>query len=71
MDKTETKYGLDDAGKRKYAIGKWLEFHVVDDKPIMEQVYVYENLCAQVLNEGMKMCEILQANVLIEKFLPS
>jgi len=37
----------------------------------MEQVHVYENLCAEVLNEGMKMCEILQANVLIEKFPPS
>jgi len=37
----------------------------------MEQVHVYENLCAEVLNERMKMCEILQANVLIEKFAPS
>ena len=37
----------------------------------MEQVHVYENLRAEVLNEGMKMCEILQANVLIEKFPPS
>jgi len=37
----------------------------------MEQVHVYENLCAKVLNENIKMCNILQANVLIEKFLPS
>ena len=37
----------------------------------MEQVHVYENLCTEVLNEGMKMCEILQENVLIEKFSPS
>ena len=33
--------------------------------------HVYENLCVEVLNEGMKMCEILQANILIEKFPPS
>jgi len=69
--KLEAKYGSDDAGKRKYVVGKWLQFQIVEDKPIMEQVHVYENLCAAVLNEGMKMCEILQANVSIEKFLPS
>ena len=69
--KLEAKYGSDDAGKRKYVVGKWLQFQIVDDKPIMEQVHIYENLCAEVLNKGMKMCEILQANVLIEKFPPS
>jgi len=57
--KLEVKYGSHDVGKRKYVVGKWLQFQVVDNKPIMEQVHVYENLCAEVLNEGMKMCEIL------------
>ena len=37
----------------------------------MEQVHAYENLCVEVLNGGMKMCDILQANVLTEKFLSS
>ena len=69
--KLAAKYGSDDARKRKYVVEKWLQFHIVDDKSIMEQVHTYENLCAKVLNEGMKMCEILQANVLIEKFPPS
>ncbi|KAA0048131.1 ty1-copia retrotransposon protein [Cucumis melo var. makuwa] len=41
------------------------------DKPIVEQIHDYENLVANVLSEGMKMCEILQANVLLEKFPPS
>ncbi|KAK4733530.1 hypothetical protein R3W88_007791 [Solanum pinnatisectum] len=44
---------------------------MVDDKPIMEQVHEYENLTVEVLNEDMKMCEIFQANVLLEKFPPS
>jgi len=34
--KLEVKYGSDDAGKRKYVAGKWLQFQIVDDKPIME-----------------------------------
>ena len=32
-----------------------------------EQVHEYENLVADILAEGMKMCEVLQVNVLIEK----
>ena len=67
----EVKHGADDAGKRKYVISEWLRFHITNDKPIMEQVHGYENVCAEVLSENMKMCEILQANVLIEKFPPS
>lgn len=63
----EKKYGTDDAGKKKYATGKWLQFKMVDDKPIMNQVHEYENLVADILTEGMKMCDVLQANVLIEK----
>ncbi|XP_074266816.1 uncharacterized protein LOC141590104 [Silene latifolia] len=44
---------------------------MVDGKPIMEQVHIYENLCADVVNEGMKLDEIYLANVLLEKFHPS
>ncbi|XP_019230055.1 PREDICTED: uncharacterized protein LOC109211017 [Nicotiana attenuata] len=70
-DSLEKKYGVDDAGKRKYVIGKWIKFQMVDDKPIMEQVHEYENLTTYILNEGMEMCEILQANVLLQMFPPS
>ncbi|KAK4406311.1 Retrovirus-related Pol polyprotein from transposon TNT 1-94 [Sesamum angolense] len=44
---------------------------MTDDKPIMNQVHEYKNLVADVLSEGMKMCDVLQANVLLEKFPPS
>ncbi|KAK4383708.1 Retrovirus-related Pol polyprotein from transposon TNT 1-94 [Sesamum angolense] len=67
----ESRYGGDDAGRKKYIVGKWLQFQIVDGKSIMDQVHEYENIVADVLNEDMKMCEILQANVLLEKFPPS
>ncbi|KAA0061124.1 ty1-copia retrotransposon protein [Cucumis melo var. makuwa] len=44
---------------------------MTNDKPFFEQIHEYENLVANVLSEGMKMCEILQANILLEKFPPS
>ena len=69
--KLDAKYGLDDDGKRKYVVSKWMQFQITDKKPIIEQVHTYENLCAEVLAKGMKMCEILQVNVLIAKFSPS
>ncbi|XP_070010770.1 uncharacterized protein [Nicotiana sylvestris] len=70
-DSLEKKYGADDAGKKKYVVGKWIKFQMVNHKPIMEHVHEYENMTAAVLNEGMDMCKILQANVLLEKFPPS
>ncbi|KAL0441840.1 UNVERIFIED_CONTAM: Retrovirus-related Pol polyprotein from transposon TNT 1-94 [Sesamum radiatum] len=51
----ETRYGGDDAGRKKYVVGKWLQFHMTDDKPIMDQVHEYENLVADVLSEGSVM----------------
>ena len=67
----EKKYDVDDAGKKKYVVCHWIKFPIVDNKPIMEQVHKYENLTGDVLNEDMKICEIFQANVLLEKFPPS
>lgn len=63
----EKKYGADDAGVKNYAVGKSLKFQMADDQPIMDHIYEYERLVSNILAEGMKMCEILEANVLIEK----
>ena len=70
-ERPKVKYGADDARKNKYVIGEWLQFQIIDDKPIIEEVHIYKNTCAEVLNENMKICEILQANMLIERFPPS
>ncbi|GAA0160445.1 hypothetical protein LIER_16996 [Lithospermum erythrorhizon] len=64
----EKKYGAADAGKKKYVVGKWLSFKMVDGTPIMDQVHVFENLCTDVTNEGMELDEVFLANVLLEKF---
>ncbi|XP_074267120.1 uncharacterized protein LOC141590425 [Silene latifolia] len=64
------KYGADDTGKKKYVVGKWLQFKLVDGKSIMEQVHVYENLCADIVSEGMKLDDLFVANVFVGK-IPS
>ncbi|KAK8570584.1 hypothetical protein V6N13_032201 [Hibiscus sabdariffa] len=40
---------------------------MTDEKPIMDQVHDYKKLDFDILAEGMKMCEVLQVNVLVEK----
>ncbi|KAK4409327.1 hypothetical protein Sango_0005700 [Sesamum angolense] len=59
----ETRYGGDDPGRKKYVLGKWLQFHMADDKPIMDQVHEYENLVADVLSEGIYGLIIHQMDV--------
>ncbi|KAL0456155.1 UNVERIFIED_CONTAM: hypothetical protein Slati_0954700 [Sesamum latifolium] len=46
------RYGGDDADRKKYVVGKWLQFHMVDEKPLMDQVHEYENLVTNVLSEA-------------------
>lgn len=41
-----------------------------DDKPILQQVHEYEYLYADIIAEGMKICEMFQANCLLEKLPP-
>jgi len=53
--KLDAKYGSDDAGKKKYVVDKWQQFQIVDDKPIMEQLHTHENLCTEVLADGMNV----------------
>ncbi|KAK9740651.1 hypothetical protein RND81_03G051100 [Saponaria officinalis] len=54
----ESKYGSDDAGKKNMLLVNGL-------------IHIYENLCADVVNEGMELCDVFLANVLFEKFPPS
>ncbi|XP_075076386.1 uncharacterized protein LOC142163035 [Nicotiana tabacum] len=67
-DSLEKKYGTNDAGKKKYVVGKWINFQMVDDKPFMEQVHEYENLAADVLNKDMEMCEVLRLKFCLKIF---
>ena len=58
-ERLKVKYGVNDATKKKYVVVELLQFQTTDDKPIMEQIHVYENLCAEVLSENIMMYKIL------------
>ncbi|XP_074347304.1 uncharacterized protein LOC141686149 [Apium graveolens] len=70
-DALKTKYGSDDFGTKKYECSRWLNFRMSNDKHVLQQVHEYEYLCADIIVEGMKICEIFQANYLLEKLSAS
>ncbi|XP_019161379.1 PREDICTED: uncharacterized protein LOC109158015 [Ipomoea nil] len=66
-DMLKRKYGADDAGRRKYTVGRWLNYRMVDTKPVIEQVHEYENLVSDLEAELIPVSEVLQTYALLEK----
>ena len=44
---------------------------MTDDKPVPEQVHKSENLCVEIWLEGMNICDIFQADCLLDNLSPS
>ncbi|CAA7049324.1 unnamed protein product [Microthlaspi erraticum] len=59
----EKKYKSEDAGCQKYATAKFLNFKMVDSKPIMEQVEALQLITHEIAAEGMSICEIFTLRV--------
>ncbi|KAL0285600.1 UNVERIFIED_CONTAM: hypothetical protein Sangu_2771500 [Sesamum angustifolium] len=62
-NKTECQRYLDYIGntlwrcrcwEKEVIVGKWLQFQMIDEKPIMDQIHEYENLVADVLSEAQE-----------------
>ena len=61
------KYGGGDAGSKLYAISRWLNFNIEEDKSIVNQIHEYKNLCSTITSKGLKICDVTLAIALIEK----
>ncbi|KAK9756036.1 hypothetical protein RND81_01G068600 [Saponaria officinalis] len=46
-------------------------FRMTDNKPVLDQVHEDENICTEIIAEGMNICETFQANYLLDKQPPS
>ncbi|XP_019167564.1 PREDICTED: uncharacterized protein LOC109163265 [Ipomoea nil] len=66
-DMLKKKYGADDVGRRKYMVGRLLNFKLADSKPVIEQVHEYENLVSDKEAEGIPVSNMLQTYALLEK----
>ena len=66
----DRKYKTEDAGSKKYIVGRFLEFKMVDNKTVVSQVQDLQLIFHDIQAEGMTISESFQVASVIEK-LPS
>ncbi|KAK3022532.1 hypothetical protein RJ639_046748 [Escallonia herrerae] len=63
----ERKYKTEDAGSKKFVVGKFLDFKMVDSKTVISQVQEFQLILHDIHAEGMVLGESFQVAALIEK----
>ncbi|KAL0282451.1 UNVERIFIED_CONTAM: hypothetical protein Sradi_7261200 [Sesamum radiatum] len=63
----EKKYKTEDAGLKKFIVGKFLNFKMIDSKMIMNQVQEFQMILHELHAEGMKLSKSFQVAGIIEK----
>ncbi|KAF5775122.1 putative RNA-directed DNA polymerase [Helianthus annuus] len=66
----EDKYKAHEEGTNKYLIAKYLDFQMVDDKSILEQVHELQVLVNKLTALSIPLPEIFQVGVIIAKLPP-
>ncbi|KAK4403156.1 hypothetical protein Sango_1056300 [Sesamum angolense] len=66
----EKKYKTEDVGLKKFIVGKFLEFKMVDFKTVMDQVQKFQTIMHDLHAERMKLSESFQVAAMIEKLPP-
>ncbi|KAK3006238.1 hypothetical protein RJ639_016809 [Escallonia herrerae] len=67
----ERKYKTKDIGSKKFIVGKFLNFKMVDSKTVISQVQEFQLILHDIHVEGMVLGEFFQVAALIEKLPPT
>ncbi|KAK3020415.1 hypothetical protein RJ639_045720 [Escallonia herrerae] len=67
----ERKYKTEDAGSKKFVVGKFLDFKMVTSKTEISQVQEFQLILHDIHAEGMVIGESFQVAALIEKLPPT
>ncbi|KAK3003345.1 hypothetical protein RJ639_019862 [Escallonia herrerae] len=67
----ERKYKMKDASSKKFVVGKFLDFKIVDSKTVISQVQEFQLNLHDFHAEGMVLRESFQVVALIEKLPPT
>nr|XP_048318863.1 uncharacterized protein LOC125418693 [Ziziphus jujuba var. spinosa]XP_048318864.1 uncharacterized protein LOC125418693 [Ziziphus jujuba var. spinosa]XP_048318865.1 uncharacterized protein LOC125418693 [Ziziphus jujuba var. spinosa] len=65
------KYKTENARSKKFVVGRFLDYVMVDTKPLMSQVHKLQVLIQELLAEGMFLNEAFQVAAMIEELPPS
>lgn len=61
------KYKTEDAGMKKFIVGKFLYFKMIDSKTIISQIQELQVIIHEIHDEGMTLSESFQVAAAIEK----
>ncbi|KAJ0843621.1 putative RNA-directed DNA polymerase [Helianthus annuus] len=67
----EKKYKTEDAGTKKSVVARFLDFKMVDNKPVMNQVQELQIILNDIHAEGMVLSETFQVAAMVEKLPPA
>ncbi|XP_052176724.1 uncharacterized protein LOC127791035 [Diospyros lotus] len=67
----EKKYKLEDAGTKKFLVGKFLDYKMVDTKLVVNQMEELQIIISDLHSEGLVINEPFQVVAVIEKLPPS
>jgi hypothetical protein len=69
-DSLDKKYKTEDAGTKKFIVGRFLDYKMLDSKTVISQVQELQLILHEIHAEGMTLSESFQVATIIEK-LPS
>ena len=67
----DRKYKTEDAGMKKFVVGRFLDYKMVDSKTIISQVQDLQVILPEIHAEGMVLSESFQVAAIIEKLPPN
>ena len=66
----DKKYKTEDAGLKKFVVGKFLDYKMLDSKTVISQVQDLQVILHDIHAEGMSLSESFQVAAIIEKLPP-
>ncbi|XP_073024331.1 uncharacterized protein [Primulina eburnea] len=67
----DRKYKTEDVGAQKFLVGRFLDFKMVDSKPVISQVQELQVILHEIHGEGMTLSESFQVAAIVEKLPPA
>ncbi|XP_073138849.1 uncharacterized protein [Henckelia pumila] len=67
----DRNYKTEDAGAKKFLVGRFLDFKMVDSKPVIIQVQEIQVILHEIHAEGMTLRESFQLEAIVEKLPPA
>ena len=67
----DRKYKTEDAGAKKFVVGRFLDYKMVDSKTMVSQVQELQVILHEIHAEGMMLSETFQVAAIIEKLPPA